>query len=67
MIRGLDDDEVQFLESVDRTQISVERRRQLEEAVEMEEFRSKRATLEEKSLDDVCINNYIQFQAFSLL
>ncbi|XP_050534221.1 PSME3-interacting protein isoform X2 [Daktulosphaira vitifoliae] len=41
MIRGLDDDEVDFLELVDRTKMAEERRQLIEEAKQIEEFRSK--------------------------
>lgn len=46
MIRGLDDDEVDFLELVDRTKLAEERRQFIEEAREIEEFRSKVSTLQ---------------------
>lgn len=46
MIRGLDDDEVDFLELVDRTKMAEERRQLLEEARQIEEFRSKVSTLQ---------------------
>lgn len=52
MIRGLDDDEVDFLEYVDKTKMNAEMRQQREENKEMEEFRSRVATLQEKSIDD---------------
>jgi len=46
MIRGLDDDEVGFLELVDKTKMNEERRQLIEEAREIEEFRSKVSTLQ---------------------
>ncbi|XP_050436607.1 PSME3-interacting protein [Adelges cooleyi] len=46
MIRGLDDDEVDFLELVDRTKMAEERRQLMEEARQIEEFRSKVSTLQ---------------------
>ncbi|VVC33146.1 FAM192A/Fyv6, N-terminal [Cinara cedri] len=46
MIRGLDDDEVDFLELVDRKKMAEERRQIVEEARQIEEFRSKVSTLQ---------------------
>lgn len=46
MIRGLDDDEVGFLELVDRTKMAEERRQLMEETKQIEEFRSKVSTLQ---------------------
>lgn len=52
MIRGLDDDEVEFLDLVDRTKMEEERKKNLEEEKEMKEFKAKVASLQEKSLDE---------------
>jgi len=46
MIRGLDDDEVDFLELVDKTKMAEERRQYMEEIRQIEEFRSKVSTLQ---------------------
>lgn len=46
MIRGLDDDEVDFLELVDKTKMAEERRQLMEEARVIKEFRSKVSTLQ---------------------
>lgn len=46
MIRGLDDDEVNFLELVDKTKMAEERRQIIEEARQIEEFRFKVSTLQ---------------------
>lgn len=46
MIRGLDDDEVDFLELVDRTKMAEERRQIIEETKQIELFRSKVSTLQ---------------------
>ncbi|GLH04806.1 hypothetical protein R5R35_010134 [Gryllus longicercus] len=51
MIKGLDDDEVEFLDLVDRTKIEQERRKCSEEAREIKDFREAVATLQEKSLE----------------
>lgn len=53
LIRGLDDDEVDFLEIVDKAKSDAERRQQLEEKNELLEFRQRVATLQEKSIDQV--------------
>jgi len=55
MIRGLDDDEVDFLDIVDRSKMNAERKVQLEETKELNDFRERVATLQEKSLDEVFI------------
>lgn len=46
MIRGLDDDEVDFLELVDKTKMAEERRQLVEESKQIEEFRFKVSTLQ---------------------
>lgn len=51
MIKGLDDDEVDFLDLVDRTKMQVERQHNLEEARELQEYRQQVASLQEKNLD----------------
>lgn len=51
MIKGLDDDEVDFLDLVDRTKMQVERQQNLEEARELQEYRRQVANLQEKNLD----------------
>lgn len=51
MIRGLDDDEVEFLDFVDRTKEEIEAKRWKEEIKELSEFRKAVATLAEKSAD----------------
>lgn len=51
MIKGLDDDEVEFLDLVDRSKLEEERKKSIEEAREMADFRNKVATLQEKSLE----------------
>ncbi|CAH0381809.1 unnamed protein product [Bemisia tabaci] len=50
MIKGLDDDEVEFLDLVDRQKIEEERKKLLEEARELAEFRSKVASLQEENV-----------------
>lgn len=53
MIKGLDDDEVEFLDLVDKNRMQAERQAHLEEQKELNEFRAKVATLQEKRLDEV--------------
>lgn len=52
MIKGLDDDEVDFLDLVDRTKLEEERKKILEEEKEMRDFKAAVASLQEKSLDE---------------
>ncbi|XP_052889532.1 PSME3-interacting protein [Anopheles moucheti] len=52
MIKGLDDDEVEFLDLVDKNRMQAERQAHLEEQKELNEFRAKVATLHEKRLDE---------------
>ncbi|XP_065222870.1 PSME3-interacting protein isoform X1 [Planococcus citri] len=50
MIKGLDDDEIEFLDMVDRTKMEEEKRLMKEEAKELQEYRNKVAALKEQSL-----------------
>uniref|UniRef100_A0A182NV59 FAM192A/Fyv6 N-terminal domain-containing protein n=1 Tax=Anopheles dirus TaxID=7168 RepID=A0A182NV59_9DIPT len=52
MIKGLDDDEVEFLDLVDKNRMQAERQAHMEEQKELNEFRAKVATLQEKRLDE---------------
>ncbi|KAJ1519542.1 hypothetical protein ONE63_004822 [Megalurothrips usitatus] len=52
MVRGLDDDEVDFLDTVERVKETVEKQTRLEEKKEMDEFRNAVATLAEKSVEE---------------
>ena len=52
MIKGLDDDEVEFLDLVDRSKLEEERKKSAEEEREMADFRNKVASLQEKSLEE---------------
>ncbi|CAD7011306.1 protein FAM192A [Ceratitis capitata] len=51
LIRGLDDDEVQFLELVDQNKIDAEKRQIQEERKELQDFRDRVATLQEETAD----------------
>ncbi|XP_043286491.1 PSME3-interacting protein isoform X2 [Venturia canescens] len=52
MIKGLDDDEVEFLDLVDRTKLEEERKKNMEEEKEMRDFKAAVASLQEKSMDE---------------
>lgn len=52
MIKGLDDDEVEFLDLVDRTKMEEERRKNLEEEKEMRDFKAAVASLQEQKLNE---------------
>lgn len=52
MIKGLDDDEVEFLDLVDQKKMEEERKKNLEEEKEMRDFKAAVASLQEKSLDE---------------
>nr|XP_014100677.1 PSME3-interacting protein [Bactrocera oleae]XP_014100678.1 PSME3-interacting protein [Bactrocera oleae] len=51
LIRGLDDDEVQFLELVDQNKIDAEKKQIQDERKELQEFRDRVATLQEETAD----------------
>lgn len=53
LVRGLDDDEVDFLDIVDKAKMDAERRQQIEEKNELRDFRQRVATLQENSIDQV--------------
>lgn len=50
----MDDDEVDFLDIVDKAKSDAEKKQQIEENNELMEFRQRVATLQEKSMDQVC-------------
>lgn len=52
MIKGLDDDEIEFLDMVDRKKMEQEKRLQNEEAKELQQFRKKAAALKEQKRSD---------------
>lgn len=53
LIRGLDDDEVQFLDLVDQNRLVAERKQQKDEEKELNEYRERVKDLQEKSIDMV--------------
>ncbi|KAF7266440.1 hypothetical protein GWI33_020233 [Rhynchophorus ferrugineus] len=52
MIKGLDDDEIEFLDLVDRTKLAADRKKEIEEQKELNDYRNRVAILQEKSLED---------------
>lgn len=52
MIKGLDDDEVEFLDLVDRTKIEADRKKEIEEEAELNDYRNRVAILQEKSIEE---------------
>lgn len=52
MIKGLDDDEVEFLDLIDQKKIDEEKKKKLEEENEMRDFKERVASLQEKTLDE---------------
>jgi len=51
LVKGLDDDEADFLEYVDKAKMDLERKKRMEELKELNEFRSKMAELRDQELD----------------
>lgn len=51
MIKGLDDDEVEFLDLVDQKKLEAEQRKEIEEKQELLDFRKKVEQLKENSFD----------------
>lgn len=52
MIKGLDDDEIEFLDLVDRTKLEADRKKELEEEIELKDYRNRVAILQEQSIED---------------
>jgi hypothetical protein len=52
MIRGLDDDEVEYLDYVDQRKLSEERKKFEEEKSELKDFREQVAELQQKSFEE---------------
>jgi len=50
LVKGLDDDEADFLELVDKTKMDLERKKRIEEMKELNEFRSQMAEIREQEL-----------------
>lgn len=61
LIRGLDDDEVSFLEMVDKNKMDMEKKQMLEEEKELIDFRNRVTSLQEESEDKVGNNDLIIF------
>ncbi|KAJ8924375.1 hypothetical protein NQ315_007171 [Exocentrus adspersus] len=52
MIKGLDDDEIEFLDLVDRTKLEADRKKEIEEERELNDYRNRVAILQEKSIEE---------------
>lgn len=52
MIKGLDDDEVEFLDLVDQKKLEMEQLKEIEEQQELADYRKKVEKLKENSLDE---------------
>lgn len=52
MIKGLDDDEIEFLDLVDRTKMAADKLKNLEEEKELKDYRNRVATLHEKTMNE---------------
>lgn len=64
LIRGLDDDEVDFLDVIDRAKMDADKKQQLEERNELRDFREKVASLQEKSLTEVYTTGVIYLDMY---
>lgn len=53
LIRGLDDDEVDFLHVIDKAKAQADHKHHMEESAELRDFREQVATIREQSLDNV--------------
>lgn len=51
MIKGLDDDEIEFLDLVDRSKLEADKKKSLEEEKELHDYRARVANLQEQNLD----------------
>lgn len=52
MIKGLDDDEIEFLDLVDRTKMAADRKKNLEEEQELHDYRNRVANLQERAMEN---------------
>lgn len=52
MIKGLDDDEIEFLDLVDRTKMAADLKKNLEEQKELDDYRNRVASLQEKVMEE---------------
>lgn len=59
MIKGLDDDEIEFLDLVDRTKLAADRKKEIEEELELNDYRNRVAILQEKSIEERMHNDII--------
>lgn len=64
LIRGLNDDEVQFLDQVDQQKMDAERQQHKNDENELREYRERVKDLQEKSIDLVSLKSTLFFQIF---
>lgn len=62
MIRGLDDDEITFLDIVDKAKLEAEKQQLIQEKNELSEFRQRVATLQEQTIEQVTVVHGILFE-----
>lgn len=55
LIRGLDDDEINFLDIVDKAKIEAEKQQQIQEKNELSEFRQRVASLQNQPIEQVLL------------
>uniref|UniRef100_A0A1B0DHG0 FAM192A/Fyv6 N-terminal domain-containing protein n=1 Tax=Phlebotomus papatasi TaxID=29031 RepID=A0A1B0DHG0_PHLPP len=53
LIRGLDDDEIDFLDMVDQSKINAEKAKHLQDLKELQEFRERQNTIDENHIDKI--------------
>lgn len=53
LIRGLDDDEINFLDIVDKAKLDAEKQKLMQDKNEMLEFRQRVASLQEQTIEQV--------------
>ncbi|GAB0097205.1 Fam192a [Sergentomyia squamirostris] len=51
LIRGLDDDEIDFLDMVDRSKMNAEKEKHMQDLKELQEFRERQNTIDENHMD----------------
>uniref|UniRef100_A0A7G3AKU0 Putative nefa-interacting nuclear protein nip30 n=1 Tax=Lutzomyia longipalpis TaxID=7200 RepID=A0A7G3AKU0_LUTLO len=51
LIRGLDDDEIDFLDMVDQSKMNAEKQKHLQDMKEIQEFRERQTTIDESQID----------------
>lgn len=57
LIRGLDDDEINFLDIVDKAKLDAEKQKLIQDKNEMLEFRQRVASLQEQTIEQVHVKS----------